>query len=63
MRRYLKVLAPELNLGQLVKVLRAETLIDCVPLNKVQGKPFKVAEIVAAIEALLVTQIGAKASA
>jgi 2-oxoglutarate ferredoxin oxidoreductase subunit alpha len=62
MRRYRKVLVPELNLGQLVKVLRAETLIDCIPLNKVQGKPFKVAEIVARIEELLVTKIGSKAS-
>ncbi len=62
MRRYRKVLVPELNLGQLVKVLRAETLIDCIPLNKVQGKPFKVAEIVARVEELLVTKIGAKPS-
>jgi hypothetical protein len=46
-----------------VKVLRAETLIDCIPLNKVQGKPFKVAEIVARVEELLlVTKIGAQAS-
>jgi len=63
MRRYRKVLVPELNLGQLVKVLRAETLIDCIPLSKVQGKPFKVAEIVARVEELMVTKLGdAKAS-
>ena len=41
------VLVPELNLGQLVRVLRAEYLVDAIGFNKVQGQPFKVSEIVA----------------
>jgi len=53
LRRYKKVLVPEMNLGQLVKVLRAEYLVDAIPLNKVQGLPFKVAEIRTAIDSLL----------
>jgi 2-oxoglutarate ferredoxin oxidoreductase subunit alpha len=45
LKRFRKILVPELNLGQLVKVLRAEYLVDAVGLNKVQGLPFKVSEI------------------
>ena len=41
-----KVLVPELNLGQLRALIRNEFLIDAEGLNKVQGKPFAVHEIV-----------------
>src|SRR2546428_4792970 len=44
--RYRHVLVPEINLGQLVRLLRAEYLVDAIGFNKVQGRPFKVAEIV-----------------
>ena len=47
LRRFKQVLVPELNMGQLVRLLRAEYLIDAVGLNKIQGQPFKVGEIVA----------------
>ncbi len=40
-----RILIPELNTGQLLKLVRAEFLIDAVGLNKVAGEPFKVAEI------------------
>jgi 2-oxoglutarate ferredoxin oxidoreductase subunit alpha len=43
--RYRQVLVPELNLGQLAKLLRERYLIDVLPLCKVQGQPFKVSEI------------------
>ena len=45
-----KVLVPELNMGQLRLLLRSEYLVDCIGINKVQGKPFTVTELVAAIE-------------
>ena len=51
--RFDKVLVPELNLGQLRTVLRSEYLIDAVGLNKVQGKPFNVAEIKHKIDQLI----------
>jgi len=51
--RFTKVAVCELNLGQLLKVVRAETLVDAVGINKVQGKPFKVSEIVERATALL----------
>ena len=45
LRRYERILIPELNTGQLLKVIRAEFLIDAVGLNKVAGEPFKVTEV------------------
>ena len=51
--RFEKVLVPELNLGQLVKVLRAEFLVDAIGFNKVQGRPFKISELVVRIQRLL----------
>ncbi|MBZ0144824.1 MAG: 2-oxoacid:acceptor oxidoreductase subunit alpha [Rhodocyclaceae bacterium] len=45
LRRYKRVLVPEMNLGQLSRLLRERFLIEVEQLNKVQGKPFKVSEI------------------
>ena len=53
LKRYKKVVVPEMNLGQLVLVLRAKYLVDAIGFNKVQGKPFKVSEIEAKIEELV----------
>ncbi len=50
--RFDKVLIPELNLGQLGLVIRSTFLLDTIGLNKIEGKPFSVAEILAKIEAL-----------
>jgi 2-oxoglutarate ferredoxin oxidoreductase subunit alpha len=44
--RYRRVVVPEINLGQLVRLVRAEHLVEAVGFNKIQGRPFKVAEIV-----------------
>jgi 2-oxoglutarate ferredoxin oxidoreductase subunit alpha len=43
--RYDKVLVPELNRGQLARVLRSEYLVPTFTLDKIQGLPFKAAEI------------------
>jgi 2-oxoglutarate ferredoxin oxidoreductase subunit alpha len=51
--RFKKVLVPEMNMGQLVKVLRAEYLVDAVGLNKIQGLPFKVSEIISRIDRMV----------
>jgi 2-oxoglutarate/2-oxoacid ferredoxin oxidoreductase subunit alpha len=53
LRRYRKVLVPELNSGQLSLLLRARFLVDAVGLNKVQGRPFLVSEIEAKIAEML----------
>jgi 2-oxoglutarate ferredoxin oxidoreductase subunit alpha len=49
LRRYPKVLVPELNLGQLSKLVRAEYLVDARSVNKVQGLPFTASELETAI--------------
>jgi 2-oxoglutarate ferredoxin oxidoreductase subunit alpha len=51
--RFKKILVQELNLGQLVRILRAEYLVDAIGMNKIQGRPFKVAELVTRIQRLL----------
>jgi 2-oxoglutarate ferredoxin oxidoreductase subunit alpha len=45
MKSFKKVIVPELNLGQLNLLLRAKFLIDVISYGKLQGKPFKVAEL------------------
>ncbi len=50
---YDKVLVPEVNMGQLSRLLRAEFLVDAQSLNQMQGVPFRAAEIEAAIVRLL----------
>jgi 2-oxoglutarate ferredoxin oxidoreductase subunit alpha len=51
LKRFDRVLVPEMNNGQLVRLLRAEYLIPAEPLSKVTGKPFTVTEIAQAIRA------------
>ena len=52
-RSYEKVLVPEMNLGQLLKLIRAEFLVDAVGYNRVRGLPFTSAELAEAIEAMV----------
>src|SRR5579875_1022678 len=51
--RYRLVLVPEMNLGQLSRLVRAEYLVDARTLSKVQGVPFRAAEVESAAEAML----------
>jgi len=51
--RFRRVLVPELNRGQLRRLLRSEYLIDAQGLSKVQGKPFTVGEIVERVSNLM----------
>ena len=53
LKRYHRVLVPELNMGQLAWVLRAKYLVDTVSYCKVQGKPFKHSELKARMEEIL----------
>ncbi|HET7719213.1 MAG TPA: 2-oxoacid:acceptor oxidoreductase subunit alpha, partial [Acidimicrobiales bacterium] len=45
LRRYERVLVPEMNLGQLTRVVRAEYLVDARCIQKVQGQPFTAGEL------------------
>ena len=42
---YRRVLIPEVNLGQLLLLIRARYLVDAVGYDRVRGKPFRIAEI------------------
>jgi 2-oxoglutarate ferredoxin oxidoreductase subunit alpha len=53
LKRYKRVVVPEMNMGQLVWVLRAKYLVDAQGFNKIQGKPFKQSEIEAKIEEVI----------
>ena len=45
LKRYDKVLMPEMNLGQMRMLIRARYLVDVIGLNKVSGRPFTIAEV------------------
>jgi 2-oxoglutarate ferredoxin oxidoreductase subunit alpha len=53
LRSYRRVLIPEVNLGQLLMLVRAKYLIDAVGYDRVRGKPFRISEIVAEAERVL----------
>ena len=45
MNGFEKVLIPEINNGQLIKLIRDTYLIDAIPMNKIKGTPFESREI------------------
>jgi 2-oxoglutarate ferredoxin oxidoreductase subunit alpha len=51
--RYKRVLIPEVNLGQLLLLIRARYLIDAVGYDKVRGRPFRIAELIEEAERIL----------
>jgi 2-oxoglutarate/2-oxoacid ferredoxin oxidoreductase subunit alpha len=53
LKRYEKVLVPELNMGQLSLLVRAKFLVDAAGFNKIAGKPFLVSEVVEKINQML----------
>ncbi|MGE0546648.1 MAG: 2-oxoacid:acceptor oxidoreductase subunit alpha [Kofleriaceae bacterium] len=52
-KNFKHVLVAELNMGQLATILRAKFLIDVTQLNKIQGQPFMVREVITAIDAVI----------
>ncbi|MFE4214539.1 2-oxoacid:acceptor oxidoreductase subunit alpha [Streptomyces sp. NPDC056844] len=50
LRRYDKVVVPEMNLGQLALLLRAEYLVDARSYNQVNGMPFKAEQLATALK-------------
>jgi 2-oxoglutarate/2-oxoacid ferredoxin oxidoreductase subunit alpha len=53
LRRYDRVLVPEINMGQLALLLRGKYLVDVISYNKVRGLPFQAAELAEAIEEVI----------
>jgi 2-oxoglutarate ferredoxin oxidoreductase subunit alpha len=53
LHNYDKILVPEINNGQLVKVIRDKYLLPAIPFNKIQGVPFFKAELVEKMKEIL----------
>jgi len=53
MKGFKTVVVPELNNGQLVKIIRDKYFVDAIPYNKIQGLPFMAAEVVAKMKEIL----------
>ncbi|MET8063789.1 2-oxoacid:acceptor oxidoreductase subunit alpha [Micromonospora sp. NPDC005686] len=53
LRRYDRVVVPEMNLGQLAHVIRAKYLVDAIGYNQVRGLPFTAAELETMLEEVL----------
>jgi 2-oxoglutarate/2-oxoacid ferredoxin oxidoreductase subunit alpha len=53
LRRYDRVVVPEMNLGQLAHVIRARFLVDAIPYNQVRGLPFTAAELETMLEEIV----------
>jgi 2-oxoglutarate/2-oxoacid ferredoxin oxidoreductase subunit alpha len=54
-RAFRRVLIPEVNLGQLLMLIRARFLVDAIGYNRVRGKPFRIAELEAEALRILAT--------
>ena len=50
LKKYDKVIVPEMNLGQLAMLLRGTFLVDAISYNQVRGLPFKTQELMDAIK-------------
>jgi 2-oxoglutarate ferredoxin oxidoreductase subunit alpha len=53
LKNFRQILIPEMNLGQLLMLVRAKYLVDAKGLNKVRGQPFTISEITNAVRAML----------
>jgi 2-oxoglutarate ferredoxin oxidoreductase subunit alpha len=53
LRNFKTVVVPELNNGQLVKIIRDKYFVDAIPYNKIQGQPFMSDEVVRKIKEIL----------
>jgi 2-oxoglutarate ferredoxin oxidoreductase subunit alpha len=56
LKSYQQILVPEMNFGQLLKLVRADFLVDAKGLNKMRGKPFQAEEIEQAILDLVISR-------
>ena len=57
LKRFKRVLVPELNNGQLVRILRDRYLKPFIAFNKIKGMPFKAAEIDAKVDELVAAPV------
>jgi 2-oxoglutarate ferredoxin oxidoreductase subunit alpha len=53
LKKFKHILVPEMNLGQLSRILKMEFVVDCESLSKIQGLPFKATEIEKRVKEIL----------
>jgi 2-oxoglutarate/2-oxoacid ferredoxin oxidoreductase subunit alpha len=53
LNNYRTIAVPEINAGQLVQLLRSQFLIDAIGINEIQGRAFRVNDLVSRVEALI----------
>jgi 2-oxoglutarate ferredoxin oxidoreductase subunit alpha len=53
LKSYKKVLIPEINNGQLVKIIRDQYLVDAIPYNKIKGVPITKGELIDVINGMV----------
>jgi len=53
MQRFKRIVVPELNMGQLRRMIRDQYLVDAIGINKIQGRPFLVGELVQRVEEII----------
>jgi 2-oxoglutarate ferredoxin oxidoreductase subunit alpha len=58
LKRYKTILVPEINMGQLTRLIAAEYLVDSISFNKIQGQPMRARDIEAEIDRLLDEETG-----
>jgi 2-oxoglutarate/2-oxoacid ferredoxin oxidoreductase subunit alpha len=54
LKRYQKVVIPEMNLGQLALLVRGRYLVDAISYNQVRGLPFQAAELADVLKGVIV---------
>ncbi|MFN2375691.1 MAG: 2-oxoglutarate ferredoxin oxidoreductase subunit alpha, partial [Candidatus Binatia bacterium] len=60
LKRFRTVIVPEMNMGQLVRIVRDQILVDAIPINKIKGQPFTAAELTASIRDIVTERLGAE---
>lgn len=59
LKRFRTVIVPEMNMGQLVRMIRDNYVIDAIPINKIKGQPFTAAELTESIRDIVLERQGA----
>lgn len=60
LKRFRTVIVPEMNMGQLVRLVRDQILVDAIPINKIKGQPFTAAELTVSIRDIVLERQGAE---
>ena len=51
--KFKNVLVPEINMGQLIKLIRSEYLVDAKGLNQVTGRPISASKIIETVKKII----------